>query len=141
VPTGDGGRGLGTGHLQTFLPVWIQKSWGKWTSYGGGGYWINPGTGNRNYWQIGGLLQKELNRHWTLGGELFYTTSAAVGVREQFNFNVGGQYNFDEGHHLLFSVGRSISGDTNLMSYAGYQWTFGPHGHGSPEGPAEKPEN
>ena len=140
VPTGDAGRGLGTGHLQTFLPVWVQKSWGAWTSYGGGGYWINPGAGNRNYWLFGGLIQKDLNKHWTLGIELFDTTSSAVGVGNQFNFNIGGQYNFDDGHHVLFSVGRSISGDTNLMSYVGYQWTFGPHGHGSPEGPAEKPK-
>jgi len=141
VPSGDAGRGLGTGHLQTFLPVWIQKSWGAWTSYGGGGYWINPGAGNRNYWLTGWLLQRDLNKNWTLGGELYYTTSSAVGVRDQFNFNLGGQYNFDNGHHLLFSVGRSISGDTDLMSYVGYQWTFGPHKSASPEGATEKPKD
>lgn len=126
VPTGDSGRGLGTGYLHAFLPIWIQKSWGPWTSYGGGGYWINPGPGNKNYWLTGWLLQKDLNDHWTLGGELFYTTSPAVGVRDQLNFNLGGFYNFDEGHHLLFSAGRSISGNTDFMAYVGYQWTFGP---------------
>ncbi len=140
VPTGDAERGLGSGHLQAFLPVWLQKSWGDWTTYGGAGYWINPGTGNRNYWLIGWLLQKDLNKHWTLGGELFYTSSPAFGVSEQFNFNLGGQYNFDDGHHLLFSVGRSISGNTDFMSYVGYQWTFGPREHPSPQGPAEKPQ-
>jgi hypothetical protein len=135
VPTGDAGRGLGTGHLQTFLPVWIQKSWGAWTSYGGGGYWINPGAGNRNFWLVGWLLQKDLNKRWTLGGELFYTSPSVAGGRSQFNFNLGGQYNFDEGHHLLFSAGRSFSGDTDFMSYVGYQWTFGPREHPSPQSP------
>ena len=48
VPSGSHGRNLGSGHLQTFLPLWLQKSEGRWTAYGGGGYWINPGTGNRN---------------------------------------------------------------------------------------------
>jgi hypothetical protein len=141
VPSGDAGRGLGSGHLQTFLPVWIQKSWGSWTSYGGGGYWINPGAGNRDYWQFGGLIQRDLNKRWTLGVELYYLTSSAVGIRDQFNFNFGGQYNFDEGHHLLFSAGRSLSGNTDFMSYIGYQWTFGPHEHGAPEGAAEKPKD
>ena len=42
VPTGDAQSGLGSGHLREFLPVWIQKDFGKWTTYGGGGYWITP---------------------------------------------------------------------------------------------------
>ena len=50
APTGDEKTGLGTGHLQAFLPVWLQKSFGQWLTYGGGGYWINPGTGNRDWW-------------------------------------------------------------------------------------------
>ena len=45
LPTGDGDRGLGNGKVQVFLPLWFQKSWGPWQTYGGGGYWINPGTG------------------------------------------------------------------------------------------------
>jgi len=48
VPSGSHDRNLGSGHLQTFLPLWLQKSVGKWTAYGGGGYWINPGPHNRN---------------------------------------------------------------------------------------------
>lgn len=128
LPTGNASRGLGGGNTPVFLPIWIQKSWGKWTSYGGGGRWFNPGAGNRDYWLTGWLIQRELNEHLTLGGELFYTSPSVENGREQFNFNVGGQYNFDEGHHLLFSAGRSISGDTEFMSYVAYQWTFGPHG-------------
>ena len=33
-------EGLGNGHATAFLPLWLQKSWGKWTVYGGGGYGI-----------------------------------------------------------------------------------------------------
>ncbi|MDE2126036.1 MAG: hypothetical protein KGJ62_05550 [Armatimonadetes bacterium] len=127
VPTGNQVRGLGSGHLQIYLPIWFQKSWGAWTSYGGGGYWINPGAGNRNWWFGGWLLQKDLNRRLTLGGELFASTSSGTGQQSQFDFNLGGQYNFDDGHHLLFSAGRSIRGSADLMAYVGFQWTFGPH--------------
>jgi hypothetical protein len=42
APTGDSGKGLGNGKTQVFVPVWLQKNWGKkgqeWTVYGGG--WI-----------------------------------------------------------------------------------------------------
>jgi hypothetical protein len=41
VPTGDSERGLGNGRAWAKLPVWAQKSWGPWTTYGGGGYAIN----------------------------------------------------------------------------------------------------
>jgi hypothetical protein len=27
--------------VQAFLPVWLQKSFGDWTIYGGGGYGLN----------------------------------------------------------------------------------------------------
>ena len=44
IPTGDRGRALGTGVGRTFLPIWVQKTMGEWTVYGGGGYGINPGA-------------------------------------------------------------------------------------------------
>jgi len=125
VPTGDASEGLGSGRFQFFLPVWLQKSWGSWTTYGGGGYFINPGPGNRDYWLFGWEIQKDLNERLTLGGELFGTTPMTVDASGEVNFNVGGQYNFDAGHHLLFSVGSGIQGDVRFMSYVGYQWTIG----------------
>lgn len=53
LPSGDSQKGLRSGNVQVFLPVWLQKSLGAWTTYEGGGYWINPGTGNKDYWFIG----------------------------------------------------------------------------------------
>ena len=66
VPTGDRKRGLGNGHEQIFLPLWLQKSFEPWTTYGGAGYWINPGNENRNWWYVGWLLQRELTSGFTL---------------------------------------------------------------------------
>lgn len=127
VPTGSSAEGLGTGHLMAFLPVWLQKSRGSWTTYGGGGYWINPGAGNHDYWFTGWLVQKDLSKHLALGGEVYRTTSSGVGSDGQIFANFGGQWNLDEGHHILFSVGRSIHGDSETASYLAHQWTFGPH--------------
>jgi hypothetical protein len=44
---------FGDGKVQIFIPVWAQKSWGKLTSYGGIGYWTNPGTNNKNWVFLG----------------------------------------------------------------------------------------
>lgn len=126
VPTGSVTTALANGFTTFFLPVWLQKSWGAWTSYGGGGYWINPGVMNRDYWLVGWELQKDVSPHLMLGGELFYTTPQANNIGNRLNVNLGGQYNFNDGHHLLFSAGRGLHGDLKSMYYLGYQWTFGP---------------
>lgn len=133
VPTGDTERGLGSGQTTIFLPLWIQKSWGPWTTYGGGGYWYNPGPGNHDYGFLGWLLQKSVTRQLTIGTELFYDTAATVGAPTRTSVNVGLIYDFDEGHHLLFSAGDDIHGTGRGQSYVAYQWTFGPHEPAKPE--------
>ena len=75
LPTGNDERSLGTGKTQLFLPLWLQKSWGPWTTYGGGGYWFNPGEGNKDWVYTGWLLQRDLSKWVTFGGEIFYRTA------------------------------------------------------------------
>jgi|SRR5450631_1420227 len=57
-PTGDVAHRLGTGHTHVFVPLWLQKSFGPWTTFGGGGFWANPGAGNRDYWYLGWEVQR-----------------------------------------------------------------------------------
>ena len=61
-----------------------------------------------------------------LGGEIFHTTSQVDGFGSVTGFNIGGVYDFDEGHHLMMSIGTGISGGDNGTTYVAYQWTFGP---------------
>jgi hypothetical protein len=127
TPTGDDDKGLGNGSAQVFLPLWLQKRWGDWQTYGGGGYWINNAEGAKNHWFFGWQLQKDLSEHLTLGGELFYSTEETSGEGDSAGFNVGGYYNFNDHNHLLFSIGRGLKnvGATNeFSSYLGYQWTW-----------------
>ena len=79
VPTGDARRNLGSGNVDAFLPVWIQKDFGKWLTYGGGGYWINPGPGNRDFWYTGWLLQRQVTDKLALGAEVFHTDGSTRG--------------------------------------------------------------
>ncbi len=126
VPTGDNSRGLGNGQAQIFLPVWLQKSWGPWTTYGGGGYWRNPGNGNRDYWFFGWEGQRDLSKWLTVGGEVFYNTARTEDGTYALHFNVGAIINFTDEHHFIFSAGRDIHGDNLFSAYAAYLWTFGP---------------
>jgi hypothetical protein len=127
VPTGRSSWGLGSGHVKTFFPIWLQKSWGPWTSYGGGGYWINPGSENKNYWFAGWEVQRELSKSITLGAEVYYNTPTAKGEGGRTGFNVGTIVNLTDEHHLLFSTGRDIHGQNRFSAYIAYQLTLGPH--------------
>ncbi len=129
LPTGNQDHNLGAGHVRLFLPVWVQKSLGDWTTYGGGGYWINQdeNLGDKNYWFFGWLLQRKITDKLTLGGELFHQTADTVGGVHSTGFNLGGYYDFDEHNHLLFSAGAGLQNalQTNIYSwYLGYQITY-----------------
>jgi hypothetical protein len=129
LPTGDRNRGLGGGEMQVFLPVWFQKSWGPerrlWTTYGGGGYWINPGADNRDWTLIGWLLQRQVADNLTVGAEAFYETARTVGEEDDIMFNAGGIFNINETYHLLFSAGHTIRGPARFSAYLALQLTVG----------------
>ncbi len=125
--TGDASKGLGSGGAQVFLPVWLQKRWGEWQSYGGGGYWISHGANMRNHWFAGWQLQKDISERLTLGGEVYHSTEQVTGDGSSTGFNFGGYYNFDGHNHLLFSAGCGLanaSRTNKLSSYVGYQLTW-----------------
>lgn len=125
--TGDADKGLGNGATQVFLPVWLQKRWGEWQSYGGGGYWINRADGAKNHWFVGWELQKDLSEYLTLGGEIFHSTEEAENEGSSSGFNLGGIYNVDEHNHLLFSAGRgltNVDATNKFSSYLAYQLTW-----------------
>jgi hypothetical protein len=118
VPTGKSSAGLGAGHTRVFLPLWAQKDFGPWTTYGGGGYWFNPGPGNENYWFAGWVVQRQIAPRLTLGGEAFYQTRDTAGGRDAAGFNIGVTYDLNEHYHLLFSAGRGLQNvGANQFSY------------------------
>ena len=146
LPTGDQSQGLGNGRTWVKLPVWLQKSSGAFTTYGGGGYAYNPAPGQRNYFYGGLLAQYTLCPRLTLGGDIFLQGATsntpqavtaggsgasssgiqAAGTRSSALWEVGGQYNFTPDFSLLFSAGHSFQGDGNAVAYLGLYRTFGP---------------
>jgi hypothetical protein len=128
LPTGDEIRGLGAGHVRVYLPLWMQKSFADWTTYGGGGYWINHdgSTDDKDFWFFGWLLQRKLTNKLVIGGELFHQTADKAGGRDSTGFNIGAIYDFDMHNHLLLSAGRGFqnASETNVFSwYIAFQIT------------------
>jgi hypothetical protein len=132
LPTGHAARGLGNGRAWFRLPVWLQKSWGSWTTYGGGGAALNSAPGQRNYSFGGWLVQRDFGPRVSLGGEIFSQGADAVDGRGFTAVNLGGSYNLTGQFSLLFSAGRSLSGERHTLWYLGLYWTGGPAGNSRP---------
>lgn len=122
-PTGDSNKGLGEGQTKIFLPLWLQKKWGDWTTYGGGGYWYHPSDNTKDYLYIGWVLQRDISKTLTFGAEIFNTSPKTKGTNSETGFNIGGFINLNKEHHILYSVGRDIAGSSTLIVYFAYQWT------------------
>ena len=102
------GRRFGSGRLGIFLPLWAQKDVGKWSLFGGGGYTINPGRDNRDYWVEGIALSRELSERLQLGAEIFHEGRDADDGRAFTGVNVGGTYRLDAHWSLLGSAGPGV---------------------------------
>jgi len=143
LPSGNADKGLGIGKTWYRMPLWLQKSWGpedrQWTSYGGGGYTIVPQDGFVNFPFAGWLIQRQLDKKWTLGGELYGHGAegpAATSTRSSTMLDLGGIYEFKPGFDLLFAAGRSIYGQPETYTYLSLYWTWGPAGAGDQDQPA-----
>jgi hypothetical protein len=124
--TGNAAKGLGVGNVQLFIPLWLQKSWGEWTTYGGGGYLANIKRHPDNSWFVGWEVERDLSDFLTLGAELFSSIFPSDRSEDEIAFNIGTIVNFSDNHHILLSAGRDIVGHRDLFAYAAYQLTIGP---------------
>ena len=118
LPTGDSNKGLGERGTKVLLPIWLQKSFGPWTIYGGGGFWYNPGEeDNKNFWQAGVVVMRGLSKTISVGSEIYNFTARVKRDKNQTGFNLGTVINLTDDHHILFSAGRDLApGQTRIPS-------------------------
>ena len=112
------------GKTKLYIPIWMQKSWGKLTTYGGAGYWINPVTGNKNWIFSGWEIQYNFSKTLTIGGEIYYHSASTKDTKSEMGFNVGGSVNPTEKFHIIFSVGHTFTNDNTFTSYLGILLTI-----------------
>jgi hypothetical protein len=125
LPTGNSSLGLGNGQLWARLPVWIQKSRGPWTTYGGVGYQINHAPGMKNSLFAGWLVQRQVTKRLVLGAEVYHQQAQSIGGRQATFVDPGGYFNVRENLSVLFMVGRTVSGARQTVGYLGLYYTWG----------------
>lgn len=131
LPTGNAQRFLGNGRLWTKLPIWLQKNFGAWTTYGGGGFGFNSAPGTKNYLYGGWLLQRNFNEQLSLGAEIFSQGATGNTAIPPFQdtgavtlINVGGSYNVRPNLAVLFAAGHSLIGAKQWVGFFGFYWNL-----------------
>ena len=88
------------------LPIWMGKDFaGGTTVFGGGAYEINPGAGNRNFWQAGIAATQDINKKLSLGAEMTWQQPDTIGGTNQLRAGVGSIVKLSDHYALLFSGG------------------------------------
>lgn len=123
-PTGNVRRGLGNGRPLYFIPIWLQKTFDKWTVYGGGGRLVNSQKFQRNFWFGGMVVQRAIDDHWTLGAEVYAQGDETFRDKSFTLINLGGYYFFRKDFALLFSAGPTVRGANNTFMLVGFEWSW-----------------
>lgn len=118
LPTAS--NGLGAGHMTVLLPIWAQKDLGKWSVFGGGGYAINPGIGNRDYWTGGIALTRQFGDKLLVGLEADRQGANVVGGNSSASLGIGVIYDLPGPLRLLASGGPTLEdhGGTGFHAFA-----------------------
>ena len=94
---------------QVLLPLWAQRDSGPWSTFFGGGWTLNRGAGQRDFWQAGAALTRTLRPGWSLGGELFWQGRDGDDARPLTTLALGTQVHIHGPFSWLASLGQGIN--------------------------------
>lgn len=106
LPTGS--NRMSAGNVTALLPIWAQKDFGSWSVFGGGGYAINSGSGNKHYWTGGAAIARQFGKRVTVGIEADRNGPDEVGGHGTTSLGVGAIYDLPGPLRLLASGGPAL---------------------------------
>lgn len=108
LPTAS--HALGSGKVTGFLPIWGQKDSGSWTIFGGGGYAVQSGDGDRNYWVGSIAISRQFLPPLLVGLEASRQGAGTVGGSASTSLGLGVIYQLKVPFRLLGSGGPTLEG-------------------------------
>jgi hypothetical protein len=121
-PTGNSSKGLGNGRTWYTLPITMQKTFDKWTTYVELGYGLNSASFAVNYLFGGWVVTKNITDKLILGAEIFSQGKSSDLVSSFTLLNFGVTYQLSKHGSLLFSLGHGIVGQEQWTSYLGIEY-------------------
>ncbi|MGH7168756.1 MAG: transporter [Gemmataceae bacterium] len=121
------GSSLGEHHASFLLPIWLEKDWDQWSTFGGGGCTVDRGQDSRDFCLAGWALTRRILPALQIGAELFHQTADTKDGRASTIFGVGATYDLNQYAHLMGYVGAGLQNAAATGSatwYASVLFTF-----------------
>jgi hypothetical protein len=115
----SGSNAVGEQHASLSIPVWVEKDWDDWSTFGGGGCVLNHGGQSRNFCLAELALTRQVVPDLQLGAELYHQTGDSQGAYATTGVGLGARYDLTDQWHLMASTGPGIqnAADTNQYSW------------------------
>jgi hypothetical protein len=99
---------VGEQHASFELPVWVQKDFGAWSTFGGGGCTLNNGGDSKDYCFAGWALTRQVLPALQIGAEIYHQTADDHDGKASTGIGVGATYDLSENYHLMGWYGPGI---------------------------------
>ena len=118
---------VGDQHASFLLPVWLEKDWGPWSAFGGGGCELNRGGDSQDFCLAGVVVTRQIASNLQIGLELFHQSADTKGGAAMTSVGAGVRYDLNDNFHLLGYLGRGIQNadETDRLNwYSAILFTF-----------------
>jgi Putative MetA-pathway of phenol degradation len=113
-------RNVAGQHASYLLPIWVEKEWGRWSTFGGGGYFINRGGDSRDFQLFGWALTHQILPKLQIGAEIYHRSADTRGGLPTTGVNAGLRYDLNDHYHLLGSIGPGIQNASETNEHSWY---------------------
>ncbi|HEV7609954.1 MAG TPA: transporter [Steroidobacteraceae bacterium] len=118
---------VGDQRASLFLPVWLGKHMGKWTTFGGGGCAFSDAADSKTSCLAAWAVTYRVRENFEVGAEIYHQTPEVDGDHPTTGLGFGARYDKSETFHFVGSIGPGIqnAAETNQLSvYAAVLFTF-----------------
>jgi hypothetical protein len=110
----------GEHHVSLLLPLYVGRTWGDWSTFGGGGCTLNRGGDSQDFCQAGWVITRQLTPKLNMGVEVYHQGADTKGGKVSTGVGVGAVYDLDENYHLMASFGPGIQNAAETNRYTWY---------------------
>jgi hypothetical protein len=116
----SGSANVGARHFSFLLPIWAGRSWGDWSTFGGGGCVINRSGGSQDYCLMGWALTRKVLPNLLVGAEIIHQGADTKGGRASTAAGAGIIYDISDNLHLLAYGGPGLQNAAETGRYSWY---------------------
>lgn len=107
-------------HGAFLLPLWVQKDWDRWSTFGGGGCVFQKAEDSRNFCFTGWAVTHAFAPHLRMGVELVHRSTDTPGGHSSTGMGAGLAYDINDRYHFLASAGPTLRNAVETVRYSWY---------------------